>query len=284
MDKGAAGGGALPRFADAVPLYAYLMLWWFGLFMRLAGITGGACMFCTREAFRAVGGFNERMFGGEDAAMSLALRREGRFVVLWPHVRTSGRRVRGMGGLQMLTAIVRIAFVPKMLSRRSSVKELWYDSDRAAGERSRNSLAIRASNAVMLLVMIVIVAGPIFLFVPWSWTPPGSTVGEIRWGMAIVSCHVSLVLWPSAYYLFRSLLRQKRWIERIKLTVLVALCLWFGWGGTREVLLFWNWVFEWLLSRQPFVSIIAYQYSLREEWTAILPAFVMTGGWPGVAV
>src|SRR5688572_21593456 len=44
MDKGAAGGGALALFDRKVPLYAHLMLFWFGLFMRLAGITGGACM------------------------------------------------------------------------------------------------------------------------------------------------------------------------------------------------------------------------------------------------
>ena len=52
MDKGAAGGGAPARFEGTAPLYAHLLLWWLGFFMRLAGISGGAFMFCTREAFQ----------------------------------------------------------------------------------------------------------------------------------------------------------------------------------------------------------------------------------------
>lgn len=102
LDKGAAGGGGPVRFDGVVPLYARLLLWWLGLFMRLVGISGGAFLFCTREAFHAVGGFDERLFGAEDAAMSWALKREGRFVVLWNHVLTSGRRVRGVLGPLMV--------------------------------------------------------------------------------------------------------------------------------------------------------------------------------------
>ena len=79
-------------------------------------------MFCTRDAFHAVGGFNERLFGAEDAAMSWALKREGRFVVLWQHVLTSGRRMRGARGLHMLAGLIRMAFFPRMLTRRSSVR------------------------------------------------------------------------------------------------------------------------------------------------------------------
>src|SRR6266850_4882004 len=57
MDKGAAGGGAPARFEADAPLYARLLLLWLGLAMRVAGISGGAFMFCTRDAFRAIGGF-----------------------------------------------------------------------------------------------------------------------------------------------------------------------------------------------------------------------------------
>jgi hypothetical protein len=41
------------------------------------GICGGAFMFCTCEAFYAAGGFDERLFWAEDAAMSWALKRQG---------------------------------------------------------------------------------------------------------------------------------------------------------------------------------------------------------------
>jgi glycosyltransferase involved in cell wall biosynthesis len=247
MDKGAAGGGALAVFDGKVPLYAHLMLFWFGLFMRLAEITGGACMFCRRTAFDAVGGFNERLFGGEDAAMSSALKREGRFVVLWPHVVTSGRRMRGIHGLQMLATLIRMAFSPGMLKGRANVKKIWYESQRDEAENAPDSLAIRASNAVMLLIMIGLVIGPFWNFVPRSLMPPGSVLGEICWWIAIVSCHVGLVLWPCSYFLLRSLLRQKRWIERLKLSALIALCLWLAWGAAREVFWFWAEVYRWLV-------------------------------------
>jgi glycosyltransferase involved in cell wall biosynthesis len=242
MDKGAAGGGALARFEGSVPLYAHLLLWWLGLFMRLAGTCGGAFMFCTRSAFQETGGFNEKLFGGEDAAMSWALRRQGRFVVLWPKVRTSGRRMRGMHGLQMVSALVRMAFNPKMLTRRAAVSKIWYDSNRVA--EAPASLAIRASNAAMLLIMIVLVASPIWTLIPWSLTPPGSAVGEFRYAEAIFVCHVSLVLWPCTYFLLRGLVRQTRWVERIKFAVLLALCIWIGWGGTREVYWFWSGIYN----------------------------------------
>src|SRR5213592_4895899 len=76
LDKGAAGGGAPARFEADAPLYARLLLLWLGLSMRVAGISGGAFMFCTRDAFRTVGGFDELLFGAEDAAISWALKRE----------------------------------------------------------------------------------------------------------------------------------------------------------------------------------------------------------------
>jgi hypothetical protein len=213
--------------------------------MRLAGICGGAFMFCTREAFQSVGGFNERLFGGEDAAMSWALKREGRFVVLWGHVLTSGRRVRGMDGLQMLAALMRMAFFPGILRRRSSVKNIWYDSNRDEGGQLSNSFAVRTSNAITLLMMIAVITGPFWNLIPWSLTPIGTPLGEIRWALGILCCHVALVLWPCACFLLRSLVRQTRWVERIKTTALLAVCLWFAWGGTREVVKFWMRIYDW---------------------------------------
>ena len=44
--------------------------------------------------------------------MCWALKREGRFAVLWPTVLTSGRRVRGAKGLRMLASLFRMAAFP----------------------------------------------------------------------------------------------------------------------------------------------------------------------------
>ena len=239
MDGGAAGGGATVRFEDSVPLYARLLLWWMNLFMRLLSMTGGACMFCTRSAFDAVGGFNERLFGAEDAAMCWALKREGRFVVLWDCVLTSGRRARGMGGLQMVSALVRMAFFPKMLTRRSAVGKVWYESNRESDQVVSSSLAIKLSNTILLVIVVLFITGPIWLL-PWPERYFDGPLGTARFISNVVGLHLGLLLWPCAYFLTRILLRQTRLHEQLKLIVLIAICLWVGWGNMCEFVAFWR--------------------------------------------
>lgn len=237
MDKGAAGGGALCRFDGVVPHYARLLLWWLGLFMRLVGISGGAFMFCTRESFLATGGFDERLFGAEDAAMSWALKREGRFVVLWPSVLTSGRRVRGIHGMRMVGTLIHMAVFPKLLRQRSSVKRIWYDSNRDADEVP-DSFAFRIYNAIALLFMILIIIGPIWI-IPWPRALMSGPLGTIRLISGVIGLHVGLLLWPCLYFLARIVVRQTRWPERIKMLVIIGLCAALAWGNTRELVRFW---------------------------------------------
>ena len=242
MDRGAAGGGAIVRFEDYVPMYARLLLWWMNLFMRFLSMTGGAFMFCTRSAFDAVGGFNERLFGAEDAAMCWALKREGRFVVLWDHVLTSGRRARGMGGLQMVGALLRMAFFPRILTRRSAIGKVWYESNRESDDVMSSSLAIKLSNTILLVIMVLIITGPIF-WLPWPERFFDGTLGTVRFASYVVGLHLGLLTWPCAYFLTRILLKQRRLIEQLKLVVLIAICLWAGWGNAREFIGFWTSIF-----------------------------------------
>jgi glycosyltransferase involved in cell wall biosynthesis len=236
LEQGAAGGGAPVRFEGA-PLYAHLLLWWIGWFLRLAGISGGAFIFCSREAFQAVGGFDEKLFGAEDVTMSWALKRHGRFVLLWQYVDTSGRRMRGTRGLHMLAGLLRMALFPGMLRKRAAVKKIWYESER--DDRS-DSLFIRTVNVCLLLIMLAIITGPVWNFIPESVVPRSSPLGQMKLGIAILGCHVGLAAWPSALYLTRELFRQPRWIERSKLIALILVCLWCAWGATPVVLWFWS--------------------------------------------
>ena len=244
MDKGAVGGGAPARFDKAAPLYAQLLVLWFGLWLRLAGIAGGAFLFCTRDAFEAVGGFDERLFGAEDAALSWAFKREGRFVVLWGFVVTSGRRMRGVRGMLMIGTLVRIGFFPKTLRQRSSVKKIWYDSNREESRGIPELLITLGTNAILLTVTIVLLTDPIFDHFPRLKALIGSPLGNIRFAVNIVFCHVFLVLWPCAGLLLRSLFQQTRWLERVKVAGLTALCLWFAWSVTRGVIWFWPWLYH----------------------------------------
>jgi glycosyltransferase involved in cell wall biosynthesis len=242
LEKGAAGGGAAARFDSAAPLYARILLLWFGWWMRLAGIAGGALQFCTRDAFQAVGGFDERLFGAEDAMLSWALKREGRFVVLWQSVVTSGRRMRGIRGLQILGTLVGAAFFPRILARRSSVKKIWYDSNRTESRKALDLLITQGANAFLLLITLVLLTDPFFGIFPRLRTLIGGPLSVVRFAADILLCHVFLVVWPCAVFLLRSLFQQTRWLERIKIIGLIALCLWFAWKVTGVVIWFWPWL------------------------------------------
>jgi len=247
LDRGAVGGGAAVWFEGIVPLYGRLLALLMGVVAKAIGFTGGAFMFCTREAFLATGGFNERLYCSEEGAMALALKREGRFVVLWERVLTSGRRLRTMSGLRLMANFVRLSFSPfKALTRRSSVEKIWYDSNREADDTMPNTLGVKVSNAITLLIVIVLLTGPLWNFVPWSLTPLDSPQGKVRFVIRALLSHVGLVFWPLAVILFWSLLRRKQWTEWIKLAALFAFCLWQAQACTRAAIWIWTHVCGWL--------------------------------------
>ena len=130
MEQGAAGGGSAVKFEGRVPRYAEFMQ---PLLVRLFRATGLACgcfLFCTAKAFDAVGGFDEALFASEEISMSIALRRQGRFVVVRQAVTTSGRKLRMYSGKQVLLIFWRIMIRgPKALKNRERL-DLWYSGRR----------------------------------------------------------------------------------------------------------------------------------------------------------
>jgi glycosyltransferase involved in cell wall biosynthesis len=123
---GAAGGGAAVEFDGAVPLYARLLMPVLVRLFRAARLAAGCFLFCTRDAFVAVGGFDEAFYGAEELVMSRALERHGRFVVLRQVVITSGRKLRTHSVREVLMVIGRLALRgPKALKQRQGM-ELWY--------------------------------------------------------------------------------------------------------------------------------------------------------------
>src|SRR5687768_7122000 len=181
MDQGAVGGGAPVWVEGPVPLYVRIIEWVGGLGCTLVGFTGGAFMFCTREAFEATGGFNQRVYWAEEGFMTLALRREGKFVVLWQRVLTSGRRFRKTSASVLLAGVLKAIVSPvKMVTHRASVEKIWYDSDRTHDEKMPSSIAVRISNGIALILMLILVTGPLWNFVPRSLTPLSSGLGKVR--------------------------------------------------------------------------------------------------------
>jgi glycosyltransferase involved in cell wall biosynthesis len=127
---GAAGGGAVVQFDGHVPRWAGLMLPVLVRLFRLARWAAGCFLFCTRAAFEAAGGFDERLFGSEEIAMSRALKRQGRFVILRQAVITSGRKVRAHSGWEMLRILGGLALRgPRAVQGRRGL-EIWYEARR----------------------------------------------------------------------------------------------------------------------------------------------------------
>ena len=102
MAAGVAGGGAIVHIDGRIPLYlrpATMIFPWLLSALRLAA---GCFIFCTRPAFDAVGGFDETLYATEEIALSRALKRHGRFVILRVPVLTSGRKLRSHSAAEIL--------------------------------------------------------------------------------------------------------------------------------------------------------------------------------------
>jgi glycosyltransferase involved in cell wall biosynthesis len=250
MDQGAVGGGGPVSFPkdEAVPLYMRLIAVFGVYFTKMLGFTGGAFLFCTSAAFRASGGFNERLFWAEEGDFILKLKREGRFVVLWTPVLTSARRFRTTHGGHLISLCAKVIFSPRRLfTQRSSVEKIWYDSNRQRDDVVPNSVVAKISNTIGLVVILVLLTGPLWDFIPWSLTPMGSPMGLVRFVIAMFLCHVGLLFWPFALILFVNVLRQKRWTGLVHSALLIGVFAWQGWGCTHGVIWTWEQVGRWVL-------------------------------------
>jgi glycosyltransferase involved in cell wall biosynthesis len=139
LDAGAVAGGASLRLDGHIPWHGRLLLRVVRVGMRLGRLAAGCYVFCTRSAFDAAGGFDERLFATEEIALSRALARHGRVVILRETVLSSGRKLRTHSGweiLQILSAVARQG--SRALQSREQLG-LWYGRrriDPGAGRRS----------------------------------------------------------------------------------------------------------------------------------------------------
>lgn len=131
LRAGASGGGASVRLTGARRWHERLAVPLALTLLRLARIAPGCFLFCTRAAFDATGGFDERLFAGEDVAMSRSLARHGRFVLLREHVHTSDRKLRTHALGDHLRLLWRFLRRGRGLLRSRQGLELWYGERRS---------------------------------------------------------------------------------------------------------------------------------------------------------
>jgi glycosyltransferase involved in cell wall biosynthesis len=140
--RGAIGGGCAFRFDPPVPLYGRIVQAVAEPLYRALGLASGCFLFCTRPAFDAAGGFDQTLYAAEEAALSLALHKQGRFVFLKDHVTTSARKLRTHSPREALVLFLKMARSGPNAFRRREGLDLWYGPrrpDPAAPAGTRNS-------------------------------------------------------------------------------------------------------------------------------------------------
>lgn len=127
LSEGAVAGGCVPKFEGELPLWfrAIYPLMIFAM-RSILHQTGGACLFCTRAAFMASGGFSEEHYAAEEDVWVKAVKKHGRFIVLAEPVITSGRSLRTQSVWTIGLLFLRLALQGSdaFRDRRGSV--LWY--------------------------------------------------------------------------------------------------------------------------------------------------------------
>jgi len=130
VQRGAIGGGCRFRFDGRIPLYARVLEAVTVRLYRFVGIAAGCFLFCTREAFERVNGFNPQLYAAEEGAMSLALRRQGKFVILRESVITSGRKLRTCSVREIFAPIMRIVIHGHRYLQNRHGMDIWYGDRR----------------------------------------------------------------------------------------------------------------------------------------------------------
>lgn len=136
LDAGAAGGGTAVRFIRPLPLHMRLFESASILAFRLLGVTPGCFIFCTRQAFDAAGGFDERLYVTEDVSLGRALSRQGALVILRTPVLTSARKMRTYSLGEKLGFVLRFLASPWRVTRTREALPLWYGPRRHEPTRS----------------------------------------------------------------------------------------------------------------------------------------------------
>ncbi len=126
-----AAGGAPIDFGRSPTAFLAALLRVFRAVQRRLGWAAGCYLFCRRDAFEAVGGFDERLYATEELALSHALRRWARrrglvMRVLGVSVSSSDRKLTWFSQRRIAWASLLFAVAPWRLGRREACW-LWYE-------------------------------------------------------------------------------------------------------------------------------------------------------------
>jgi glycosyltransferase involved in cell wall biosynthesis len=130
LQNGNAGGSARIEAHGPIPFWAKIFLLVFCTLYFAANLGAGAFLFTTRRNFEAVGGFDEKLFVGEEVYFSLALRRIGRFRILREPIITSGRKLRMYSAREIFGNMFAIMIGGKRAASSRDKLDIWYNGKR----------------------------------------------------------------------------------------------------------------------------------------------------------
>jgi glycosyltransferase involved in cell wall biosynthesis len=129
------GGGATVSFeTDDRAVRAALAAW--NALSRAVKWAAGSFIFCRADAFRAIGGFDQALYAGEEIDFSRRLKRLGRrrglgFVILHRHpLRTSDRKARLYTKREHFAFMLKTLLLAGRTLRDRDACHVWYDGRR----------------------------------------------------------------------------------------------------------------------------------------------------------
>jgi len=135
LSRGACVGGGVTIEPDQpVSRKALWLIRYWNFASRRFGMAAGCFIYCRRDAFESVGGFNEKLYASEEVWLSRALRRHGRStamnfcVIEHPPIVTSMRKLEWYSQWQLLAQALVLFFPFTLFSKRFCA--LWYERPR----------------------------------------------------------------------------------------------------------------------------------------------------------
>jgi glycosyltransferase involved in cell wall biosynthesis len=130
LQNGCSGGSARVAIEGEIPRWARIFVRVFSILYFGNNLGAGAFLFTTRQFFDRVGGFDEKLFIGEEVFFSIALKKIGRFKLLPVPILTSGRKLRMYSGRHILSRSFWIILRGWRGARSRKHLELWYEGRR----------------------------------------------------------------------------------------------------------------------------------------------------------
>jgi glycosyltransferase involved in cell wall biosynthesis len=124
------GGSTIAPDKSLKPVLGFGLRLWNRLSVGLK-VAAGSFVYCRRDAFRAVGGFSEKVFVGEELWFSMACkkwgacRRQAFRILTHAPVVTSTRKLKWFSGFQTLLMLMSMVFFP-FISRHRRLCRYWY--------------------------------------------------------------------------------------------------------------------------------------------------------------